>query len=200
MAEARVDETRAIATFMGAVGRLAQVALLTDGEVRELFGAETAAALVAFGRFSDDNGICASCGGVCCSEIGCEVYSPLFEECPVHATRPLLCRFHFCHRFDALDKTLVIALRGIFLACYTADQVSGGTIAESMSVPPLEAACPALVANTQPLVDAVREGEISPQDGAELIRKEVERYRSLHSVSPTQGPAEDLVRRVSLSG
>jgi hypothetical protein len=185
MAAAGVDETRAIATFMEAVGRLAQVALFTDGEVRELFGEETVAALVAFDRFSGENGICASCGGVCCSEIGCEVYSSLFEECPIHATRPLLCRFHFCHRFDAVGKTLVIALRDIFLACYTADQVSGGTIAESMSVPPLQAACPALVANTQPLVDAVGEGKLNPEDGAELIRKEVDRYRSLHSVSRT---------------
>jgi hypothetical protein len=84
-----------------------------------------------------------------------------------------------------VDKTLVIALRDIFMACYTADQVSSGSIAKSMRVPPLEAACPALVANTQPLVDAVLQGEISPQDGAELIRKEVKRYRSLHSVSPT---------------
>jgi len=183
MADARIDETRAIATFMGAVGRLAQVALLTDGEVRELFGAETAAALVAFGRFSDENGICASCGGVCCSEIGCEVYSPLFEECPVHATRPLLCRFHFCHRFDALDKTLVIALRDIFLACYTAYQISSGTIAEAMSIPPLETACPVLVANIEPVLEAVREGKIDARDGAESIRKEVERYRSHHSAA-----------------
>ena len=183
MAEAGVDETRAIATFLEAVGRLAQVALPTDGEVRELFGEETAAALHAFDRFSDENGICASCGGVCCREIGCEVYSPLFEECPVQATRPLLCRFHFCHRFDAVDKTLVIALRDIFMACYTADQVSSGSIAKSMRVPPLEAACPALVANTQPWVDAVRDGKLNPEDGAELIRKEVERYRSHHSAS-----------------
>ena len=51
MAAAGVDETRAIATFMEAVGRFAQVALLTDGEVRDLFGEETAAALVAFDRY-----------------------------------------------------------------------------------------------------------------------------------------------------
>jgi len=52
-----------------------------------------------------------------------------------------------------------------------------------MRVPPLEAACPALVANTQPLVDAVRDGKLNPEDGAELIRKEVERYRSHYSSS-----------------
>jgi hypothetical protein len=183
MAEAGVDETRAIATFMGAVGRFAQVALLTDEEVRELFGAETAAALAAFDRYSEENGLCASCGGVCCSEIGCEVYSPRFEECPIHATRPLLCRFHFCHRFDVVDKTLVIALRDIFLACYTADQISSGAIAKSMSVPPLETACPALVANIEPLVEGVRDGRIGSQEGAGLIRMEVERYRSRHTVS-----------------
>lgn len=184
MAEAGVDETRAIATFMGVVGRFVQVALLTDEEVRELFGAETAGALAAFDRYSEENGLCASCGGVCCSEIGCEVYSPRFEECPIHATRPLLCRFHFCHRFDAVDKPSVIALRDIFLACYTADQISSGTIAISMSVPPLETACPTLVANIEPLVEAVREGSLDPQNGVRLIRKEVERYRRHHSVAP----------------
>jgi hypothetical protein len=183
MAEAGVDEIRAIATFVGAVGRFAQVALLTDEEVRELLGADTTAALAVLDRYSEENGLCASCGGVCCSEIGCEVYSPRFEECPIHATRPLLCRFHFCHRFDVVDKTLVIALRDIFLACYTADQISSGTIAKSMSVPPLETACPSLVANVEPLVEAVREGKIDPQDGADLIRKEVVRYRNRHPVS-----------------
>jgi hypothetical protein len=185
MAEAGVDETRAIATFMGVVGRFAQVALLTDEEVRELFGTDTAAALAAFDRYSEENRLCASCGGVCCSEIGCEVYSPRFEECPIHATRPLLCRFHFCHRFDVVDKTLVIALRDIFLACYTADQITSGTIARSMSVPPLETACPALVANIEPLVEAVRNGRVTPQEGAGLIRMEVEHYRSHHTVSET---------------
>ena len=184
MASAGVDETVAIARFMDAVGRFAQVALLTDEEVRELFGADSAAALAAFDRYSEENGLCASCGGVCCSEIGCEVYSPRFHECPIHATRPLLCRFHFCHRFDVVDKTLVIALRDIYLACYTAEQISSGTIAKSMSVPPLETACPALMANVQPLMETVREGRLDPQRGIQLIRKEVDRYRRHHSVTP----------------
>ena len=39
MADSGVDETRAIASFMDAVGRFAQVALLTDEEVRELLEA-----------------------------------------------------------------------------------------------------------------------------------------------------------------
>ena len=185
MADSGVDETRAIASFVDAVGRFAQVALLTDEEVRELFGADVAAAIAAFDRYGEENGLCASCAGVCCREIGCEVYSPLFEECPIHATRPLLCRFHFCHRFDAVDKTMVIALRDIFLACYTADQISRGTIAKSMSVPPLETACPALVADIQPVVEAVRDGRVSSQEGIRSIRAEVDRYRRHHSISRT---------------
>ena len=181
----KVDETKAIAAFVGAVGRFSQVALLTDEEVRELFGAETAAALAAFDRYSEENGLCGRCGGVCCSEIGCELYSPRFNQCPIHDTRPLLCRFHFCHRFDAVGKTSVIALRDVFLACYTADQIASGTIAKAMNVPPLETACPILVANVQPLMDAVREGSLDPQDGLQLIRKEVDRYRRHHSVTST---------------
>jgi len=183
MADAGVDETRAIASFMDAVGRFAQMALLTDEEVRELFGPEVAAAIVAFDRYSEENGLCADCAGVCCREIGCEVYSPLFDECPIHATRPLLCRFHFCHRFDAADKTMVIALRDIFLACYQADQISRGTIAKSMSAPPLETACPAIVANIQPVMEAVTDGRVSPQEGVQSIRAEVDRYRRDHSAS-----------------
>lgn len=185
MAEAGLDETRAVANFTKAVKRFAQVALLTDGEVEELFGPETAAALAAFDRYSDEQGLCASCGGVCCREIGCELYYPPFKQCPIHDTRPLLCRFHFCHRFDEVDKTLVIELRDIFMACYTADQISRGRIATSMSVPPLEEACPILVANIQPVMDAVRGGRLDPQDGVQLIRKEVDRYRRHHSVTRT---------------
>jgi hypothetical protein len=184
MAETGLDETRAVATFLDGVGRLAQVALLTDEEVRELFGPETAALLARFDRHSQESGLCASCGGVCCREIGCEVYSPLFQECPIHDTRPLLCRFHFCHDFDAVDKASVIALRDVFLSCYTADQISRGTIAQSMNVPPLENACPILVANVQPVVESVRDGRITAGEGIRLIRAEVERYRRHHPVSP----------------
>jgi hypothetical protein len=185
MTGADLDETRAIATFLDRVGRFTQVALLTDQEVQDLFGPETAAAMTAFDSFSRESGLCASCGGECCREIGCEVYSPLFHECPIHDTRPLLCRFHFCHRFDAVDKLLVIALRDVFMACYTADQISSGSIALAMSVPPLENACPILVANVQPVVESVRDGRIAPGEGIRLIRAEVKRYRKHHPVSGT---------------
>jgi hypothetical protein len=185
MAEAGVGQSKAIAMFMERVGRFDQIALLTDGEVRELFGEETGVTLVALDCFSQESRVCASCGGVCCSEIGCEVYSPLFKQCPIQATRPLLCRFHFCHRFDAVDKSLVIELRDVFLSCYTADTISSSTVAKSMSVPPFEMACPDLVANIRPLVEAVREGRINPQACAELIQEEADRYRSHHSASRT---------------
>jgi len=140
--------------------------------------------MAAFDSFSQDSGLCASCGGECCREIGCEVYSPLFQECPIHDTRPLLCRFHFCHRFDALGKGLVIALRDVFMACYTADQISRGTIARSMSVPPLDNGCPVLAANVQPVIESVRDGRITPDEGIDLIREEVERYRRHHRAPP----------------
>ena len=186
-----MDELKAIGTFMDKVGRFSQVALLTDEEVGELFGEETAAVLATFECYSEENGLCASCGGVCCREIGCEVYSPLFQECPIHATRPLLCRFHFCHSFDAADKGLVIELRDVFLGCYTADQISSGTVSRSMNVPPLETACPVLVASIQPIMDAVREGRLDPRDGVQSIQQEVERYRKHHSPSRTRDPVKD---------
>ncbi len=184
MAGAELDESRAIATFLDRVGRFSQVALLTDEEVAELFGPQAVAAMAAFDGYSRENGLCASCGGECCREIGCEAYSDLFQECPIYDTRPLLCRFHFCHRFDTVDKSLVIALRDVFMACYTADQICSGTVARSMSVPPLENGCPILAANVQPVIESVRKGSLSPREGIRLIRGEVERYRRHHPVSP----------------
>ncbi len=184
MADFELDETKAIATFLDRVGRFAQVALLTDAEVGQLFGPETAAAMTAIDGYSRESGLCASCGGECCREIGCEVYTPLFDRCPIHDVRPLLCRFHFCHRFDAVDKGLVIALRDVFLACYTAEQISSGTIARSMSVPPLENGCPILAANVRPAMDSVRDGRRSPGEGLRLIREEVERHRRRCAAAP----------------
>lgn len=184
MAGVELDETGAIATFLDRVGRFSQVALLTDAEVGELFGPGTAAAMAFLDGHSRESGLCASCGGECCREIGCEVYSPLFEQCPIYDNRPLLCRFHFCHRFDEVDRGLVIALRDVFLACYTADHISRGTIARSMSVPPLENGCPVLAANVEPVMDSVRDGRIAPGEGIEAIRVEVERYRRHHQGSP----------------
>ena len=184
MAGIELDEIRATATFLDRVGRFAQVALLTDAEVGELFGPETAAAMAALDAHGRESSLCASCGGECCREIGCEVYSPLFEQCPIHDWRPLLCRFHFCHRFDRAGKSLVIALRNVFMACYTADQISSGTIARSMSVPPLESGCSVLAANVRALADSVRDGSLSPGEGIRLIREGVERYRRRHRAGP----------------
>lgn len=184
MADFELDETRAIAAFLDGIGRFSQVALLTDEEVQDLFGRQTAAVMAAFDSYGREKGLCASCGGECCREIGCEVYSPLFEQCPIHDMRPLLCRFHFCHRFDAVDKGLVIALRDVFMACYTADQISRGTIARSMSVPPLENGCSILAGNVQLIVESVRSGRLSPGEGVRRVRAEAKRYRKRHPAGP----------------
>ncbi len=184
MAGLDLDETRAIATFLDRIGRFSQAALLTDYEVQDLFGRQEIEVMAAFDSYGREKGLCASCGGECCRNIGCEVYSPLFQECPIKDTRPLLCRFHFCHRFDEMDKNLVIALRDVFMACYTADQISRGTIARSMSVPPLESGCSILVANVEPIMESVRSGALDPREGARQVRAEAERYRKHHSASP----------------
>lgn len=69
---------------------------LTDEEFEALFTAEIAALLCSLNEVSQQK--CAECGGKCCREAGCKLYSPRFTGCPIYEIRPRECRYHFCHQ------------------------------------------------------------------------------------------------------
>ena len=94
---------------------LSGLPFVTDAQVAELFGERVSQALSFLDRLSAEQGICSSCGGKCCQEIECELYLGDFQGCPVYDRRPLICRFHYCHRFGKEHKSLILELRDLCL-------------------------------------------------------------------------------------
>ncbi len=77
----------------------------TDEEFERLLGTEIAGLIRALNEASKQK--CPECGGICCREAGCLLYSPAFHGCPIYEIRPRECRYHFCHRILSeapLDK------------------------------------------------------------------------------------------------
>ena len=173
-----MDKGKAISNFLSLVDQFGQLLLVTDEEVEKLFGEEVVAALAELDRSNREGRICSSCGGDCCRDMGCELYAPLFKRCPIYDLRPIICRLHFCHRFDVVSKSLVIELRDIFFGCFRAVDFWDSANLRSLDVPPLAGASPELMAALSPIVASVRQGSLDPEHAAELIRRQAEDYRS----------------------
>jgi len=173
-----MDRGKAISNFLSLVDRFGQLLLITDEEVEKLFGEEVVAALAELDRFDLENGICSSCGGDCCRDMGCELYTPMFKRCPLYDLRPIICRLHFCHRFDAAGKSLVIELRDIFFGCFRAMDLWDSASSRSLDVPPLAGASPELIAALSPTMAAMQQGSLDPESAAELIRRQAKDYHS----------------------
>jgi hypothetical protein len=172
-----MDKEKAISNFLSSVGQFGQLLLVSDGEVKELFGEEVATALECLSR---EEQVCWHCGGRCCCEIVCELYASQFSQCPVHDFRPIACRLHFCHRFDIAGRSLVLELRDIFLGSLMAVELGDSVILRLLDSPPLAGVSPELVAATSPWVEAVRQGSLDPERATGFIWREAEKYRSAH--------------------
>lgn len=68
---------------------------ITQAEFEDIFGAEISAVTQVLNEASRER--CSACGGKCCRDIGCELYSEKFGYCPIYDIRPRVCRYHFCH-------------------------------------------------------------------------------------------------------
>ena len=176
-----ISKGKAISHFLERVDRFPQVVLVSDEEVKELFGDEVVAALGELEGYGLEENMCAGCGGICCRDIGCELYASQFSQCPIHDFRPIVCRFHFCRRFDDTGKSLVIDLRDIFLGCFRAVDLWDSANLRSMDIPPLVEVCPELVNAVDHLVAAVRENRLNPQMVEQRICLEAQKYRKTSS-------------------
>lgn len=172
-----VDKDKAIESFLRHAEELAHLSLVTDSELLKLYGEEVVAAIAGLEESGREEGVCLRCGGQCCRDIGCELYAPQFDRCPIYEFRPIACRLHFCHRFDAAGRSLVLALRDVFLGSLTAVESRTGEALTALDSPPLAGCLPEFAAAVVPRMEEVRCGLLSPERARRLILKEARKCR-----------------------
>jgi len=172
-----IDKLKAVETFVQRVEQLSRLPFITDEEMEELFGEEVIAAISRLDRLNREKQLCTACQKHCCELARCELYALSFGRCPVHDLRPVLCRLHFCFRFQGEGNPLVDELSDIFFECVLAADRAGNPRARLFDSPPLVLHCPELVAAVEPRVKAVREGTANPDKVAAFVRSNVEKYR-----------------------
>ncbi len=80
---------------------------LRNDEFASIFGPEVVRDVNLLEQYASS--ACPSCRGKCCQMIGCELYSPYLDFCPIYEYRPLKCRLFFCSRVTADEGSLRIA-------------------------------------------------------------------------------------------
>ncbi len=185
---ATIDKQHAIDVFLTRIVGLSRLPLVTDNEIAGLYGDEVAATLAELDRANDAGRTCHDCGGKCCHACGCELYSERFDWCPIHAYRPVVCRLHFCHRFDVAGSRAVVELSDVFFDGLLAAE---GRSAEGRSderladervplfdSPPFERNAPQLTAAASGWINGLDAGTLSPKRVAGLLRREAARFRT----------------------
>lgn len=155
-----LDVVASVQRFQTGMADLPQLLFVTDNEVAQLMGSAACEMLHDLEKQGVEERLCATCGGVCCRDVGCELYAAQFQGCPIHRFRPLACRFHFCHRFGPAHKAEIVALRDLYLACYMLRDCQDSFKLRCLDAPPLAQLCPELVSQARPLVDSVACGAV----------------------------------------
>lgn len=170
-----IDRSAAVAAFRSHVNGISRLPLIADEEMRRLFGSEVWQTLARLDRFGDAGALCRECGARCCLVARCELYAPEFGHCPIHRLRPVVCRLHYCHRFQAADPSAQVALSDVFFDSLLTAEREGNALVRLFDSPPLAALASGLVAASGPWLEAVAAGTLSPQEGMNLILREAER-------------------------
>lgn len=173
----RVDKQKAINGFLKYFPALSRLPLISDEEMAKLYGGEVAAALREMEQFDREAEVCARCEQRCCLAVRCELYAPQFARCPVHDFRPAICRLHFCHRFPIAASPQMRELDDIFFEGLLAARQSGIDAARLFDCPPFAQLAPGLVSRISPLVEAVRRGELAPDEAEQIIWQQAAEYR-----------------------
>lgn len=185
-----MNKKKAVARFMEHVEQLSRLPLITDSEMYELYGEEVAKAVAEMDRANREEQICLNCQNRCCLGCGCELYAPQFGQCPINDFRPVLCRLHFCHRFDAAGRSIIIQLGDIFFESLSTAEQAGSDKVRLFESPPLAEHAPGLTTATADWVNAVRRGSLDPEHARKLINQEAEKYQTprVHSGAPVRKP------------
>ena len=173
-----MNKKRAVSSFLEHVEQLSRLPLIINSEMDELFGEEVADAVAEMDRVNREEQICLNCQSRCCPACGCELYAPQFGQCPIYDFRPVLCRLHFCHRFNSAGRYIVIDLGDIFFDSLSAAEQAGSDKVRFFESPPLAGHAPGLITATAHLVDGVRTNNLDPEYARKLINQEAEKYHT----------------------
>lgn len=180
--QAAIDKQRAVDVFLARMDGLVRLPLISDDEIAGLYGGEVAEMVAELGRANGAESICRNCGGKCCAACGCELYSDRFDWCPIHAYRPVVCRLHFCHRFEVINSRAVIDLSDVFFDCLLAAEGRSAEHRDDQRVqlfdsPPLARNAPQLTAAAAGWMSDLDAGVLSPKRVAGLLRREAAKFR-----------------------
>jgi hypothetical protein len=164
-------------SFLSGYDCLVRLPLISDAEVESLFSADVIRTLEQLRQYDAVEGVCASCINRCCKLINCELYDPAFGVCPAFSLRPLLCRMHYCHKFELAYEKEVRIIGDIFLESLLAAQHQGKRRTILFDSPPLAPASPKLAWKIVSLMTAFREGRMEKAEVLEAIQVETKNYR-----------------------
>jgi len=173
-----LDREKAMVNFVERLEYLCGLPLVTDLEMRELYGEEVVAALEKLDRFNHEEKICQQCDGNCCHKFSCEFYAPQFRQCPIHDLRPAICRFHFCEKFQVVGSSTIKELSEIFLYSLSTAAAAGSRRVGFFDAPPFAEVSRELIEATSPIANAVRLGRLNPECGQRRIHQEAVKYRT----------------------
>ena len=173
-----MNKKKAVACFLEYVEQLSCLPLITDLEMYELYGEEVSNAVAEMDRVNQEERFCLHCQSRCCLACGCELYAPQFDQCPIFNFRPVLCRLHYCHRFNTAGRSIAVELGDIFFDSLLAAEQAGIAKVRLFESPPLAANAPGLITATAPLMDAVRTGSLDPKHANKLINQEARKYQT----------------------
>jgi hypothetical protein len=171
------DIGKEVESFLSGYGHLVRLPLISDTEAESLFSAQFLRTLEQLRQYDQAERICSGCAGLCCGTIHCEVYDPAFGTCPIFSLRPLLCRLHFCNKFDNYREEVKI-VGDIFLEGLLEIEKRGSCKAKLFDSPPLAPADPAMAGKIIPLMTAFREGRLDRSAALQAILTVAENYRT----------------------
>lgn len=172
-----LDVVASVQRFQTGLADLPQLLFVSDDEVAQLTGSAACGMLHDLEKQGVEERLCATCGGICCRDVGCELYAVPFQRCPIQRFRPLACRFHFCHRFGPAHKAEIVALRDLYLACYMLRDSQDSFKLRCLDAPPLAQLCPELVSQARPIVTSIARGTTDAGAAMRSLEQVVEGLR-----------------------
>jgi hypothetical protein len=167
---------KAIERFLANVESLNHLPFVRDEDMVQLYGEEVAESLVELTHYNNRAKTCQECSDKCCRLVNCELYHPVFSQCPIFPFRPAICRMHFCEKFPVGDISFIREFADIFLNGLIEARRRGSEKALLFDCPPLSKQVPGIVAAVLPWMNAVKEGQLNEASARALIFAEVERY------------------------